>query len=502
MKRLIGIAAVALAALVVLVVATGAGGDSDGYKVRAIFDNAGFLVPGEDVKVSGVVVGTIASLDVTPERKAAVVLEITDPAFRDFKQDARCAVRLQSLLGEKYVACQPTQPRNEGERPSPSLRQIREGPGKGEYLLPIDRTSSPVDLDMLNNVMQLPERQRFAVIINELGTGLAGNGEELRAAIRRANPALDEFDRLLKTLGEENEVLARLAEDSDVDLTVLARERESISNFIDKAAVTATATAQQGDALERNFELLPQFLDEFTPTMERLEEFSNAATPVFEDLGAAAPSINQLFAQLGPFSEAALPTFRTLGDAAEISRRALLAARPVIQDIDQLARAAGPLGRDFAGGLRSLRGQYGIENFMRTVLGFAGSMNGYDSVSHYARVYALLTQCLRYEVAPTGCSATWNVRQSFDEVDADPNATSAATQEQAVTAQTEPSADALRLPTVTLPAAQREEPADSEPATAQTDPADTGGAADPPADAAADPRTGVLGYLLGSEAVR
>jgi ABC-type transporter Mla subunit MlaD len=505
-KRLLGIAAIVVAVLVVLVLATGAGGSDDSYKVRAIFDNAGFLVSGEDVKVSGVVVGTIDSLDVTPEKKAAVVLEITDPAFRDFKQDARCAVRLQSLLGEKYVACQPTQPRNEGEPQSPSLRQIREGPGKGEYLLPVERTSSPVDLDMLNNVMQLPERQRFAIIINELGTGLAGNGEELRAAIRRANPALDEFDTLLRTLADENEVLARLAEDSDVDLTVLARERRSISNFIDKAAVTATATAEEGDALERNFELFPQFLDELSPTMARLEEFSTAATPVFEDLGAAAPSINQLFAQLGPFSEAALPTFRTLGDAAEISRRALLAARPVIKDIDQLARAAGPLGRDFAGGLRSLRDQYGIENFMRTVLGFAGAMNGFDSVSHYARVYALLGGCLRYSTTSTpSCAATWDVRQSYDGVDPDPNAVSASstTAETAAT-QIDPPADALRLPTVTLPAAQLDEPAiENEPSSQQTtSEADADGDAQAPAGATADPRTGVLGYLLGSEAVR
>ncbi len=114
MKRLIAIAAVIAAVLVVLVLGTGARSD-DTYKVRAIFDNAGFLVPGEDVKASGVVIGTISALEVTPQKKAAVVLEITDPAFKDFKQDATCAVRLQSLLGEKYVACEPTQPRNEGE---------------------------------------------------------------------------------------------------------------------------------------------------------------------------------------------------------------------------------------------------------------------------------------------------------------------------------------------------------------------------------------------------
>jgi ABC-type transporter Mla subunit MlaD len=501
-KRLIAIAAVIVAALVVLVLGTGARSD-ESYKVRAIFDNAGFLVPGEDVKSSGVVIGTISALEVTPQKKAAVVLEITDPAFKDFKQDATCAVRLQSLLGEKYVACEPTQPRNEGERPAPSLRKIRSGPGKGEYLLPLSNTQSSVDLDMLNNVMRLPERERFALIINELGTGLAGNGEELRAAIRRANPALDNFDKFLKVLAEENKTLAKLAEDSDIDLTPLARERASISRFIDKADATATATAEKGDALERNFELLPEFLAQLRPTLERLQGFSEAATPVFRDLGAAAPSINQLFAQLGPFSEAALPTFRTLGDAAEISRRALTAARPVIRDVDQLATAVGPLGNQFASGLRSLRSQYGIQNFMRTTLGFAGALNGYDSVSHYIRAFVVLQTCLRYEVTDNpNCSDTFGSRFSVE--DTDPGLGSQASASSASRSQPE---GGLTLPRVTLPGADTQTPvgADSD---RQTD-ADSGASdengsagADDAASGDADPRAGVLGYLLGSEAVR
>ena len=32
-------------------------GDQHPYKVRAIFDNAGFVIPGEDVKVAGVKIG-------------------------------------------------------------------------------------------------------------------------------------------------------------------------------------------------------------------------------------------------------------------------------------------------------------------------------------------------------------------------------------------------------------------------------------------------------------
>lgn len=497
MKRLIAIAAVLVAALVVLVVGTGARSDET-YKVRAIFDNAGFLVPGEDVKASGVVIGTISALEVTPQKKAAVVLEITDPAFKDFKQDATCAVRLQSLLGEKYVACEPTQPRNEGERPSPSLREIRDGPGKGEYLLPLSNTQSSVDLDMLNNVMQLPERQRFALIINELGTGLAGNGEELRAAIRRANPALDNFDKFLKVLADENRTLAQLAEDSDVDLTPLARERASISRFIDKAGATATATAEKGDALERNFELLPQFLAQLRPTMERLQGFSEAATPVFDDLGAAAPAINQLFAQLGPFSEAALPTFRTLGDAAEISRRALTAARPVIRDLDQLATAVGPLGNQFATGLRSLRSEYGIQNFMRTTLGFSGMLNGYDSVSHFARVYAQLSICLRtFTQNNISCDTSWARRQAAF-------GASASSGEPVTTApdDVDSTSSGLALPTVTLPASAPEAGTGDAGLAGGGEPADSDQGSIDTTATGEDPRAGVLGYLLGSEAVR
>src|SRR5215213_4899884 len=184
LKRALAPGLLLVAALVVLVLGTGASNDDgDTYRVRAIFDSASFLVPGEDVKVAGVKVGTIEELDVTTDNKAAIVLRIDDPAYRDFKDDAFCTIRLQSLIGEKFVACEPTQPKSGNSEPAPSLRKITHGDGEGQYLLPVSNTSAPVDLDMLNNIMQLPERQRFAIIINELGVGLAGNGKQLNKVI-------------------------------------------------------------------------------------------------------------------------------------------------------------------------------------------------------------------------------------------------------------------------------------------------------------------------------
>ena len=180
-----------------------AAGDDDGggYKVRAIFDNAGFVIPGEDVKVAGVKVGKIDSLDVTEDNKAAVVLDITDPGYQDFRNDAECTVRPQSLIGEQFVdASRPSRGRPAPE-PPPKLKQIKDGPGKGQYLLPVENTSKPVDLDLIDNIMREPvpaaaldhpQRAR-----RRRSPAAARTCSEV---IRRADPALKEVDKVLKIL--------------------------------------------------------------------------------------------------------------------------------------------------------------------------------------------------------------------------------------------------------------------------------------------------------------
>ena len=60
-----------------------------------------------------------------PDFKAVVVLDIQDPAYQDFRSDASCQVRPQSLIGEKFVECEPTQPRAADAEPPPRAAQDR-----------------------------------------------------------------------------------------------------------------------------------------------------------------------------------------------------------------------------------------------------------------------------------------------------------------------------------------------------------------------------------------
>src|SRR4051795_198269 len=175
-KRLLLVAAVVAAIVVVVLLASG-GGDSGGYRVRAIFDNGSFMVSGEQVRVAGANVGEIEEVNVTmpgdtvayrkgkpvsKAGKAVIVMKITDPGFQDFRQDATCLIRPQSLIGEKFVDCRPTLPRAPGTEPPPPLKQVPDGqPGAGQYLLPLGNNGTSVDPDLINDIQTLPYAQRF-----------------------------------------------------------------------------------------------------------------------------------------------------------------------------------------------------------------------------------------------------------------------------------------------------------------------------------------------------
>ncbi len=179
----------ALVAVVLLSVSGCGGSGGGGYTVRAIFDDAANMIPGEDVKIEGVKVGVVGPVTPTPQQKAAVELDIENAGFQDFRADASCTIEPEALIGEKFVNCLPTQPRAEGTPLPPPLHKIPSGhEGEGQYLLPVTNTSSPVDIDLLGDINRLPVRERFTIIINELGAGLAGRGSDLNVVVRRAGP--------------------------------------------------------------------------------------------------------------------------------------------------------------------------------------------------------------------------------------------------------------------------------------------------------------------------
>jgi phospholipid/cholesterol/gamma-HCH transport system substrate-binding protein len=421
MRRAIVIGGLVAAVIVAIVLISSGGGESSGYVVRAIFDNGGFMVKGEQVRVAGANVGQIESVGVTlpgevdsyeggkeqaVDGKAVIVMKITDPGFQDFRSDATCLIRPQSLIGEKFVDCRPTLPRAPGSKPAPPLKKVPSGqPGAGEYLLPLENNSTSVDPDLINDINKLPYAQRFRLIFNELGAGLAGRGADIEAAVKRANPALRDVDRLLGILNDQRDQLTQLSADSEQILGPLSRERAQVAGFFTNSGAAAEATTERGKDLEASLQKFPAFLRQFRTTMHSLQGFSDVATPVFTDLGKAAPSFTETTRLLTPFSAASTVALKSLGATGEEAGPTLRAALPVVRKTSQLALTGVSPTNTLAEFLASTKETKGFDALTELIYNFTAASNGFDKYGHYSRLLVTLSNCLEYEVEASGCSA-------------------------------------------------------------------------------------------------
>jgi phospholipid/cholesterol/gamma-HCH transport system substrate-binding protein len=427
MRRLIIAAALVVAVVAVVLLVSGGGGSSNGYMVRAVFDNAAFMVTGEQVRVAGANVGTIESVDVSMPGetvayrdgkpvsvpgKAIIVMNISDPGFQDFRSDAGCQIRPQSLIGEKFVDCRPTLPRAPGSPAPPSLKQIPSGqPGAGQYLLPLGNSGASVDPDLINDIQTLPYAQRFRLIFNELGAGLAGRGEDLEVLVKRANPVLRDVDRLFGILSGQRDRLAQLTSDSDAILKPLARERAHFAGFFTNSGAAAQASSERGAQLEASLRKFPTFLREFRQTMRSLQDFSDAAAPVFSDFGKAAPAYTDATRTLAPFSEATTVALKSLGETGEAAGPIFSEADPVVRKARDLAKSGVAPTTELAKLFTNIKQTGGWDGLVELIYNTTASLNGFDQYGHYGRTLVTLSNCLDYieEAAGTSsCSARFN----------------------------------------------------------------------------------------------
>jgi ABC-type transporter Mla subunit MlaD len=404
------------------------GEDGGQYLVRGYFDNGSFVVKGEEVRVAGARVGVVDDVDVSRDDetvslenggvqepgKAVIVMKIDDDGFKDFLADASCIIRPQSLIGERFIDCKPTQPRAPGTEPPPALEKIDDGErGAGERMLPLENNGKSVDLDLINNIQRAPYRDRFRLIFNELGAGLAARGDDLAAIVDRANPALRETNQVVHILAEQNKQLADLASNGDAVLQPLAEHRTNITGFFHNAGVAGEAAAERRADIEEGLHKLPATLHQVRLTMANLKKFADEGTPLSEDLGAAAPDFSKATQKLGPFARATVPALQTLGDAAEAAGPKLVASDPVITDLRDQLNNTKPAAENIASFLDTFSKTNGFQYLMDFIYYSSSSINGFDTYGHFLRANLQITPCL--DVVPDpfpGCETNYGTTSS------------------------------------------------------------------------------------------
>lgn len=232
-------------------------------RYQALFDEAGGLSSGNEVKVSGVTVGTVS--DVELDHGKALVTFAVNSTVR-LGKDTTAQVGIGTLLGERMLVIKP--------QGSGSIGPLG--------VIPLSRTSSPYSLnDALDEFTTNTAETDTAAINLSLDT-LSDTIERLAPQLA---PTFDGVSRLSKSLNNRNESLSTLL-DAASDVTGILSERSEQVNTLllnandllgvlqerRQALVTllanTTAVAQQLTGLVDDNE------QELAPTLEQLNRVS------------------------------------------------------------------------------------------------------------------------------------------------------------------------------------------------------------------------------------
>ena len=101
----------ALASLLVLAIASTNGkfgfGGGDTYPLKARFSSIGQLRTAAPIKIGGVVVGSVAEIQLDPVKYDSIVTLAIDNTYKDMPADTAAGIFTAGLLGESFIGLQP-----------------------------------------------------------------------------------------------------------------------------------------------------------------------------------------------------------------------------------------------------------------------------------------------------------------------------------------------------------------------------------------------------------
>jgi virulence factor Mce-like protein len=343
------------------------------YKVSARVPNAQGLIPGNEVRVGGLRVGVVDDIkaEETDARPVARLDLKLDKTAEPLYAGARITVRPRSPLGLKYVEIIP----HETGRPL--------GPGDS---LALSRARPTVDLDQVLSALDPPTRRSLQVAVAGLGTGFAGRGEDVNAAIESFPPLLARATPVFDNLADPRTRLAGLVRGAGRVAAELAPVAPQLGSMVAAADTTAGALASVAPDLQRVLEDAPPTLDNATRTLIVARPVLNDARALVHDLRPGTRVLPSAARRLHAAIDTGIPVLRR---ALKLSDR----LRDSLAALDTLAR--DPATRDAVQRLLAT---------LRTALPYTRRVAPMQTVCNYL---GLWTRNVTSTISEGDTSGTW-----------------------------------------------------------------------------------------------
>jgi phospholipid/cholesterol/gamma-HCH transport system substrate-binding protein len=304
-----------------------------GYEVNVAFPEATQLAQSAEVRISGVKVGRVRSVE--PNQKSGLtdaVLEI-DSRFAPIPRDTRAILRQKTLLGETYVEVSPG---------SPQGPELADG-----GTLPEGQVAETVELDEILRAFPPETRRQFSVWLDQQGLAVGDNAEAINDSLGLLTPFAEQTDEVLQVLNHQSAETRALVRDTGEVFDALTQRQGQLRELIVNSNRVWETTARRDAELADTFRVLPTFLREGRTTTRRLTEFAQDTNPLIDQLRPAARQLSPALVDLDKLAPDLRGLFTDLDPLVRVSRRGLPATEQVLDNTAPLLRRLDPFLRNF-----------------------------------------------------------------------------------------------------------------------------------------------------------
>jgi ABC-type transporter Mla subunit MlaD len=303
------------------------------YEVNIPFNEATQLAEQSDVRISGVSVGKVQNITLSPNGKDALAKVDIDDKYAPLPQATRAILRTKTLLGETYVELTPA------DRNGPKLAD--------GSTMPFANIAQSVQLDEIFRTFDPKTRAAFQSWMQEASVAIGGRGQDLSNAIGEFEPTFTEFDRLFRVLDTQRLAVRQLFRNGATTFEALRGRQGELASLIRNSNTVFQTTARRDEDIEALFRAFPTFEDQSKLTLERLKTFSLDADPVVRQLVPAAEQLSPTlvaFSKLAPQAKGFFEGFAPVIAQAPTSFPAL--RKFFRDDFPPLLRAVDPFLRN------------------------------------------------------------------------------------------------------------------------------------------------------------
>ncbi len=146
------------------------------------------------------------------------------------------------------------------------------------------------------------------VLLDELGIGTAGRGQDLNQILLRANPTLASPARPSAILTRQGAQLQAVISATRTIMAQGAAHTAALKRFlVSAAALSANVAGHRGPARDARSTGSPGSSAATRPALQQVDAVARSGTPLLNQLHASAPWLDRVSTDLGPFAAAAGP---------------------------------------------------------------------------------------------------------------------------------------------------------------------------------------------------